>query len=724
MTETDAGSMTFSSSWHRVAQVRLGLRPSVRAHRQEFRGDLWYVLQDPFNNAFFRITVDAYAFLCQLESCRTVEEAWLATLEANPDRALGQEEVVQLLGQLNMSNLLVFDSPAVAASIFDRYRLRRKQELKARVMGLLLSIRIPLFDPDPWLERARPLIRLMYGPLGWGLWGLLLLLAARAVMEQWDRLFIQAAGMLAPGNLLLLYGSFLLAKIIHELGHATACKYFGGEVHELGVMLVVFTPMPYVDATASWGFPMRWQRVLVGAAGMLAEFAVGAVAALVWAASAPGTVHAVAYNVLFVTTVSTLLFNINPLLRFDGYYMLSDWLGIPNLYQRSREQLRHMAESALFGVRVARTWVHAPLEGGLVATYGILSLLYWVLVISGILLFVADQYLDVGVLLALLLFATSVLGPVFRLLRYLWQAPRLEYHRLRAVSVILLLVGSVVGVLTLLPLPDRVRAPGIVEAVDFRELNSQSAGLLVALLAEPGQTVTTGQPLVRLHAPDLETEIRSNRMQYAQLLAQRRRAESESVADLAPLQEQLAVTRAALDELLRRQESLTLTAPIQGLWSAPGLDNMVGSWMPRGTALGMIVDPKAFRFVAVLPQVATHLFGHEPGQAEVRLNGQEGVNLRTGTVQVLPFQHGALPSPALGWAGGGEVAVDPSDPRGVMATEPFFLIRAGFLEGESGHVRMVHGRSGTMRIDLGRTPLWWQWERSIRQFLQQTYRVL
>ena len=724
MSEAGAGGRTFSSSWHRIAGVRAALRPGVRAHRQQFRGESWYVLQDPLNNQFFRISVDAYRFLCRLSAGRSVDEAWQATLESDPETVLSQEEVVQLLGQLNLSNLLHFDALAAVASIFERYRKRRSAETRSRLMGFL-SIRIPLFDPTRLLDRGAGLLRLLYGLPGLVLWLLLLLFAAKVAIDHRDTLFDQAADLLAPGNLMLLYVGFLISKVAHELSHAAACRRFGGEVHVLGIMLVVFTPMPYVDVSSSWGFRSRWQRMLVGAAGMLAEFAVGAVAVLVWAWSAPGPLHAAAYNVMFVATVSTLLFNINPLLRFDGYYMLADLLDAPNLFQRSREQLRYLAERWLYGLDKLPPPVHAPLEARLLAGYGVLSLAYWAVVIVGILLFVADQYLDFGMLIAAFLFVVSVLVPLVKFLHYLAFAPRLETARMRAVAVTVGLVAGLFAVLGLVPVPDRVRAPGVVEAASFRELNSEAAGFLVERLSVPGQAVVAGQALLRLQAPELELEQRAAEMQLLQVQALLRRAESEMVADLAPLREQAAVLASTLAELHHRREALVVRAPIAGVWVAPEVESSLGQWIARGTALGTVVDESSVRFVAVLPQVATHLFGATIARAEIRLGGQENLNREAERVQVIPFQHGVLPSPALGWAGGGEIAVATDDPRGLTATEPFFLIRAGFApdpESDAGPA-LMHGRSGTMRITLGSLPLLWQWERSVRQFLQQRYRL-
>jgi putative peptide zinc metalloprotease protein len=488
----------------------------------------------------------------------------------------------------------------------------------------------------------------------------------------------------------------------------------------MGIMLVVFTPMPYVDASASWGFRYRWQRVMVGAAGMLAEFALGAVAVMVWAWSAPGALHAIAYNTIFITTVTTILFNINPLLRFDGYYILTDLLNLPNLYQRAREQLRLVTETALFGLEPSLALDRSPL-GKWLLWYGLLSLLYWGVVITSIILFVADQYLDLGIMMALFMVVTALVLPLFRLVGFLLFSPRLVWHRGRAILVSLLLLSTVGGLLAGIPVPERIRAPGVLEAIHFRELNSEVSGLVVELLAKPGDTVTAHQPLVRMEMPELELEWQAAEQQKVQVLAQIRQAEHALVADLAPLRDQLQAVEEALQALQRKRASLSVSAPIAGLWSAPEIESALGRWMARGSSLGNIIDPQGFRFVAVLPQVATHLFDSVPEEGEIRLHGQENINLLASHIRIVPFQHGILPSPALGWAGGGEIDVEANNP--IQAIEPFFLLYALLTPEPPAELRLLHGRSGTLRVTLGSRPLLWQWERSLRQFFQQKYRL-
>ena len=201
------------------------------------------------------------------------------------------------------------------------------------------------------------------------------------------------------------------------------------------------------------------------------------------------------------------------------------------------------------------------------------------------------------------------------------------------------------------------------------------------------------------------------------------RAQSVAIPDLAPLRRQREAVEALVTELQRQVGALTIVAPIDGVWSASPGDLALGRWVARGATLGSVVDTSEWRFVAVLPQVSTHLFDSEVRSVEVRLRGQEDLNVVAERVQVVPFETGTLPSRALGFAGGGDIAVSPQDPQGLTAAEPFFRIHAQLpLQGPE-MPSLLHGRLGTMRLTLQDRPLAQQLERSVRQFLQRRFRV-
>ena len=268
-------SGTFSESWHRVAHARLALLPTVAVHKQRFRGQDWYVLRDTYTQRFFRVTPQAYAFLARLGPQRTVEEVWQSCLRDMPAQAPGQEEVMQLLGQMHQSNLLYHDTPSDSLTIFTRYREHKQREFQGKVLGFL-SIRIPLWDPNRWLDGQRGLSHALVSVPMALLFGALLLWGGATALAQSDRLWSQTEGLFVFDNLVLLYLCMAAMKALHELGHAHVIKRFGGEVHAFGIMLLMGMPLPYVDATGSWSFRDRHARALVGAAGIIVELVLAA----------------------------------------------------------------------------------------------------------------------------------------------------------------------------------------------------------------------------------------------------------------------------------------------------------------------------------------------------------------------------------------------------------------------------------------------------------------
>ncbi len=714
-------SSTFSESWHRISDLKVSLRSTVKVRRQIFRGDLWYVLYDPFNNTFFRLRPAAYDFISRLRPDRTVESIWEESLKRNPGSSPGQEDVLQLLTQLYYSNLLYFKMPADSTKLFERYRKRRQREIRSKLLSIMF-MRFPLLDPDKFLQGVLPLIRPLVGFLGAACWLVVMGIAAKLVFDRFDQVTEQIQGILAPDNLLLLYAGMVVVKTLHEFGHALVCKRYGGEVHTMGVMLLIFTPLPYMDATSSWSFRSLWQRALVGGAGMITELFVAGLATIVWANTGVGTLHSLAYNIMFIASISTLIFNGNPLLRFDGYYILSDLLDIPNLSTRAMQHLRHLAERYLFGYRESISPSQSGKEAFWLTVFGILSGIYRVIVFTGIILFVADKFLLAGLLMALLCIISWGIVPIFRLLKYLATSPRLAKTRARAILVSLCITVGITFLLGMLPMPNRFRSPGLVEAVHYVRVVNHAPGLVAKLLVPPGTWVKAGTALIELENQELHMETNRLQAQKSEALALQMRAMSKAVEDLKPIQKRLETIEEKLANLRQQKKDLVVRARQDGLWVVPLANEIEGQWVPKGSLMGEIVDNRSFRFSSVVSQDdAANLFVDKIQKTEVRLFGQEGANLAVSQFKIIPFQHDQLPSAALGWMGGGEVAVSLSDDTGVQASEPFFLI---FAELESDqNALFLHGRSGKIRFSLNKEPLAVQWGRSFRQLLQKRYQI-
>lgn len=712
---------TFSESWYRIAHQRLWLRPGVKVRRQNYRGERWIVIENPFSNQFFRMRPAAYEFVARLRPDRTVEEAWQECLHRFPDEAPGQETVIQLLSQLYFANLLQYEHAADSAQLFQRFKKRRQRELAARFLNIMF-MRFPLLDPDTFLVKTLPVVGRLISPLGAVLWLAVVGWALKLVADNFDALKVQAQGVLAPGNLPWLYLGLVIVKTLHEFGHAYFCRKFGGEVHVMGIMLMIFTPVPYMDATSSWGFRSRWQRMLVGGAGMIVELFVAALATFVWAATAPGTLHSLAYNIMFVASISTLVFNGNPLLRFDAYYMLSDLLEIPNLSQRANGQLKYYCERFLFGVKKAEPSTRRRREAAWLIAYGITSGIYRVIVFGGILLFVADQFLILGILMALFCLISWVTVPTGKFLHYLASSPKLDRTRPRAIAVSAAIAAGLLLLLAVVPFPSHFRAPGVVQARQRTDVISEAPGRVVKLMAQPGSHVTAGQPLLQLSNPELELDIASTRARLAEIEARLRHAMNEAIANLKPLHSLAETATNRLAKLLKDHEDLTVRARHDGVWVAPGIEDYVGRWLMRGSHLGLLIDPREFDFVATVKQVdADALFARQIPGAEVRLFGQAGHVVPVANWKVVPGGQRTLPSPALGWHAGGEMPVAMEDPHGRTAQEPFFEVQAAVPS--VGAAALLHGRGGKIRFDLEWEPLLPRWIRRLHQLLQKRYGI-
>lgn len=715
----------FSESWHRVASQRLRLRPSVTLRRQSFRGEPWFVARDGFTNSFFRFRPEAYDFIARLDGTRTVEEVWLGCLQRNPETTPSQGEVVGMLAQLYQANLLAADTAADTKRLFERHQKRSRQEVASHIFGIFF-LRIRLFDPDRFLNRTWPWLRWMASPVGVGLWLAAVGLGLAMVLGNWDRAMDQSQAVLAPGNLLLLFAAFTVAKLIHEFGHAYAVKAFGGEVHAMGITLLVFTPIPYVDATAAWDFRERWKRVVVGLGGMIPELAYAGLAAAVWAYTGPGTLNSLAYNTMIVASVSTLIFNLNPLLRFDGYYILSDLTDSPNLQARSMRQWLYLFEKRALGLNSLDSPARTPTEGFWLATFGIASWCYRILITISIILLVADRYFGIGLLAGVLTFIGAFVMPLVKAAKYFTKEPRIERERKRAWAWLGGAVAAVVLFFVVLPFPNHFRAPGIARAEGSQEIYNQVAGWVVDVPQASGQFVEAGTPVLRFESPELDLAIAAARGDLEEVRGRERQMLSDFAAGIEPLRQRRVVSEQRLRQLLADREKLVLRAEAAGQWVAPTSDDWKGLWIARGARLGEVVGRgPSWEFFAIVSQEdASALFGAAKEGAEIRFPGAAGRVLTVNEWRVVPGKQEILPSPALGWSASGPIRVQADDSQGVRAAEPFFLVVGRITpDGSVDGTALHQGRLGVMRFALPWSPLAFQWARDFRQLLQRRYQI-
>lgn len=731
------GLGTYDESWHRVADRSIRLRPGVQIVAQRFRGKRWYVVCDALGNRFFRIRPQAYRFVCELDRCANVDQAWQRSLEAAPEDAPGQVEVVQLLSQLHQHGLLRSDLEGDVAELFKAQEKKHSKEVKQQWASLFF-IRIPLFNPDRFLKATLPLVSPLISIWGLLLWLIVVGVGIKTVSENWQQFTAESGALLGVANLPWLFATMALLKGLHEFGHGYFCRKFGGEVPLMGIMLLLLNPLPYVDASSSWAFREKTKRMLVGLAGVLVEVFLAAIAAVIWANTGDGTLHRVAYNAIVIASVGTLLFNLNPLLRYDGYHILTDLVEIPNLHTRSSKTVVYLMERYLFRIQTSQNPTESKLQAWMLTFYYFAAFTYRTLLLIGILFFVSKQWLVLGMLLALVFLVVWFIVPVFKSLKYLLFESRLELYRGRVFAIIGGLCLVIIAILAFLPVPSYFRADGIVRAESYARVYIDTAGKLVEVITPSGEMVVAGTPLLRLQSFELDEEIRLARLDWAIAEADKRAAFEKDPVRFISMTSYFEALQARLQRLQADRDALIVRAPCTGIWLAPDLQTSLNSMMAKGIELGVVQGIDDHYFSAVVRQDDVgRLFSGNVKATEVKILGQEQYTLSVRDMQAIPADQGRLPSAALGVRSGGTTNVNAVEDnisrdgsiglglagseQGTQTTEPFFEVRATLQT--SPEVSLLHGQGGVSRFKLPWEPLLAQWSRSLRQLFQRNYRI-
>lgn len=685
-----------SDDWYRVAGLRPSLRASVRVARHRYRGRTWYVLLDPVSGRHYRVNRIAYQLLARLNGSLTVDQAWSDMMTRLGDEAPSQPEVMQALAQLHEANLLASDETPDAGQT----DLRARQARRRRLLGSVnpLSFRIGLFDPSRLLERLAPVGRALFGATGAKLWLVLVLLGLVTAATTLGELTARTNELWQSSRFLLItWLVYPVLKGCHELAHALAVRRFGGEVREMGLRMLVLMPVPYVDASAATMFADKRLRTIVAGAGIAAELGLAAIAMLVWPLVEDGVVREVALATIVIGSLSTLVFNGNPLLRFDGYYMLSDWFELPNLATRASRQWVYLAQRYLLGMRSALAPAAAPGERRWLVGYGAAAWCYRVFVFLAISLFLADVHWMLGVLMLLTGLWTIVVAPGWRALDFVICAPALSGARPRAVGVTAAgLVGTVLAVV-LIPLPSTTVAEGIVWLPDDARVRALAPGFVDRLMVGDGEQVREGQPLLRLRNEVLEAELVRNESELRVLETERIVAMESDPLRMAELEERITAAAAAVRRTRTLVDALVLRAGIDGRLALTRAADLPERHVAQGEVVGHILGAGSTTVRVALanedaPRVRAGLEAIDVRLSEARWQAVAG-RLKSDT----PAATTRLPSAALGQAGGGRIAVDPQAGEGEIAVRPVYLFdvelpgRAVERAGARALVRFDHG---------------------------------
>jgi len=519
-----------------------------------------------------------------------------------------------------------------------------------------------------------------------------------------------------PRFLLMAWLLYPVIKAVHELGHGLAIRRLGGEVQQVGVSLLLLMPAPFVDASAASAFRYASQRLMVSGVGVLIELVVAALAVILWVLVEPGVVRDLALVTAFICGISTLAFNGNPLLRFDGYYVLCDVLDLPNLASRSQAWWRYVIFNRRLGLAEFASPEPGQGERFWLYLYAPASAIYRLGLSIAIVAWIGSWSMPLGLMAGAGLAVALLVWPVYRFWRRLLAMALPTPARRRAVRGATALSLGALALLCLVPMPFSTVGRGVVWVPEQAQLRTGTDGFIEHLDAGHGEQVVAGQILVRMSDSRLVAEAVKLRSQLEALDVDLYQAMLRDPVKARNVEEEVARLRAQLHRVEELQGLLVLRAGVSGRLVMPRQADVQGAFVPRGALLGHILTGEAATVRVAVEQDEAALVRGETRAVSVRLAEVPGESRAGHLLRAVPAATEKLPSAALGEHAGGDIAVDPADKDHQQAVAPVFI----FDVGVNDTVLERAGGRAWVRFEHGWAPLALQWGRRLKQlFLRQ-----
>ena len=558
------------------------LRGDLIITQQMFEGRTYYVIKDPISLQYFRMTAEDYYLATLFDGKRTFGKIREAYLQRFPHARLDysdeelNERVLRFANDLGLLQFLSVQGMRLKAR-YDAQRAQKKKKAGLyQLANKVFFFRKSLIDPDKLFGRMAKRIAWIWSrPAMWVAVGICVA-AVIVFYLNVGRIQPTMSNFFSFKNIALMWVTTILIKSVHELGHGLTCKHFGGEVHEVGLMALVFTPYFFVNITDAWTMPNRTHRILISAAGIYVELVLAAFATFLWAIVQPGPFQDFLFNVMVIASVSTLIFNANPLMRFDGYYILTDAIEIPNLQAKSRALIQHQFNQLFFGKSNRDTVLsRMPLPKKrfwLFYIYAVLSWVYGYYVIYSLAVFMAPHLEPLGLeglanwftALALISWVLMPLIGWFKSMQLTvedWK-PAGRAHRL---ARILATIVGVFAIACFIPVELKITRVGAVQLAQPDEVRPEVPGFIEKVFVQEGEQVKAGQPLVQLSSRDaVQLHVTHEQRLLSQEALLQRALGLGLPAEHRQIENSVAALRAKFQESQRDIEALTLRARHDG----------------------------------------------------------------------------------------------------------------------------------------------------------------
>jgi putative peptide zinc metalloprotease protein len=706
-----------SRNWYRVATLTPRLHDQVKIHRHDYRGLIWYLLENTTTGRNHRFNPAAYQFIGMMDGERSVQEIYQQVTEKLDDQTPGQEEIIELMFKLYEADLLKVNAEANTEEMFRRQSKLRSNQLKQRFANPV-ALRFALWDPEDFLNRHFHKVKWVFSKRIGLAWLLLMIYTAFQVAQNWPQIDHHfGVNTLSPYNLILLFLLYPPIKFIHELGHAFSAKLEGGEVHEMGINFLLFVPVPYVNVSAATHFRSRYKRILVSAAGIMVESFLAALGLLLFLSAQPGLVQSIGFNIFLIGGISSLFFNGNPLLKYDGYYILADAIGIPNLFQRSSLYWQYLIKRYVFGLRDAESPATAPGEAPWFVVYSTLSLTYRLGILWFIISIVTDKFFYMGLVLAAWMVTLQILMPLGRGLNYLLASPALAKKRQRALAASSMITLGLVALLGFMPIPSYTLSQGVVWQPDEVRLRAEHDGFVKTLMVKNNQAVNVGTPLLELHDPFLQSEARIAQARLQELEARYRASRANNQLQASIAREELLVAESELEYIREKANAMSVDAFKSGELVLLEADDLPGRFIRKGDLLGYIIDDEQPTIRMAVSQDHIGQLRQMVADIKVRFASDPEREFEAKILRQAPEATNRLPSEALATTGGGPFIVT-ADSNNQMETQgKVFLVD---LETDFQGHQIPLGTRAYVRVNHGSEALASQWYRRLRQvFLRQ-----
>ena len=706
-----------SPHWYRVRDLKPQIRQHVEMHRHDYRGLIWYILEDKASARSHRFNSTAYQVIGLLNGQLTVNQIWDQVSDHLGDYAPTQDQMIQLLGKLHTSDLLQSGIPSDTEELFERDRLHKSNKIKQRFSNPI-AIKIPLWDPEDFLERHERKVRPLFHWYIAVIWLLLITAAGLATAINWSAISAYfSINTLSPYNLVIMGLLYPVIKFMHELGHAFSAKIQGAEVHEMGVTFLLFMPIPYVDVSTVNFLRSKKQRILVSAAGILVELFISALGLFLWLIVEPGLIKDIAFNIMIIGGISSLFFNGNPLLKYDGYYILADALAIPNLFQRSSQYLGYLCQKHLFGATSLSSPATAPGEAGWFVVYSISSFVYRMSLLWFIIVYIINTFFIVGVILAVWMLVRQILVPIGKGISFVFYSPSIHRQRFRAIACLIGVLGVFYVVLYWVPVPAFTRSEGVIWMPDEAQLRAEVDGFAGQLLLDLPATVKKDTVVIEIHDPLLNTKVEVLFARLKELNTKFRAEWNNDLIKAGTIKDEMIVVAKELKYARNKQQSMQIVSKKSGKLLIPDVEDLNGRFVHKGEVIGYVIDDAFPSVRVVVTQSDIGQLAKQLKAIEIRLANHPNQIIPATVIRWAPKATNHLPSAALATINGGIIAVDPSSQEELETLEKVFHIDLEFTPTEQ--ISEI-GQRVYVRFDHGTEPIARQWYRSLSQvFLRQ-----